>query len=279
MKLAITGGVVFIIQWAILAGISVAHDYGAFESWYRSVFRHPRLIALVCGLVAAIVLLLLHKPRKFGEVITFSAPILICNLVGSGIVNLVSYDKKTFYSDLGFWAGRLLFIFNYAVVVVVLVAAVVMFAAKSKERRIAILTGALCAGFTWMLLYLVGRIADILFPIFDAFPDGTISREVIFNIAIVGILFLIPFLILKFSKLMKSYKQLALFAVSAFAASSIIFETIDSIQWWDGADKGLGIVFAAMYITCAMVLICAGLAIDLLIQNRKNAPGKIEVNS
>ena len=138
VKRSIIGGVIFFIEWAILAGISIAHDNGAFEAWYRNVFRHPRLIGIVCGFLMIIVLLLLCKPERPIDIFFALAPVFVCNLVVNGIRSRIYHSKvEDMYlgTELGFWADRLMFIFFYMAVATAVVLAVIMFAETTPERK------------------------------------------------------------------------------------------------------------------------------------------------
>ena len=285
IKIALTGIILFMIQWGILAGISIAHDNGAFQDWYRSVFRHPRLIALISGVLMAIILMVLYKPKKVVDVVYFSAPILVFNIVLNGVIHFIHYvvgGKGYFRSyELGFWADRLMFIFNCMVLVLIVVIAIMMFAATTKERRNLIITGAVCGASMWGLSTAMDWFDDIMYDTFDITPitDLLASNTLVGIILVCAILFLIPFLVIKIFKPFKSYKQLALFMAAAFAAEMFIYHVLDCISWWDGADDGLGLGFASMFIFAALIALYIFTAVDMAITGSLHQNPQKEINA
>ena len=286
-KRALICGIIFFIQLAVLAGVSIAHDNGAFETWYRSVFRHPKLIAVACGAVMAVVLFLLCRPEEPMDICCALAPVFLGNLLINGIIGRVHYaiTGETYYgSDLGFWAYRLSFIFNNMIVVVAVLLALMMYIKKGEERDVqkgeissaksreergkVILAGMICATFLWALS--MADVADsIMNSFFDLFdPDS--EWGVLTNLITCGIILdIIPYICLKIFNVIKSRKQLVIFAVSSFLTNILIYEVIENISWWDGVDDGFGVSILCGVLSFALVLLYLIILIDPMSRRAK----------
>ncbi len=269
IRSALVGGIIFIFLWAILAGVSIAHDNGSFESWYRNVFRHPTLIGLICGLVAAVFFMLLCKPKKPWDVLSFLASILICSFILNGIAILI-HDQVggPYYSgntDLLFWGGRLQFIFTYMVITTLVAVLVMMFAVSTKERRNYMILGAILGASMWPLTAVFGYIIEFIDMHFGF--DYIVDFYAIFDFSpsliIVPYLVLVTFPVLKSSELIKSYKQLALFGITALMTNHFIAYAQEKISWWDGVDNGFGLYFMTIGIYISLLVDLVLLAIDL----------------
>jgi hypothetical protein len=287
-KYALTGGIIFVIQWAILAGVSIAHDQGAFETWYRSIFRHPRLIALVCGVVMAVVVMWVCRPKDYMDVGASLMPAFVGNLLIDGIIGRVhgATVGETYYnSDLGFWADRLMYIFNNMIVVVIVLLAIMMYIAKGaeydakagevrddrgellrsardkKDRGRVILAGMLCGTFMWGLSMadVMDRFMYAFFHIYDPNHEWSEFTSLIICSLILDIM---PYIGLKLFNVINSRKQLVLFAASSFLTNALIYYVLDTISWWDGIDSGWGYSILFGVISFALVLLYVIILID-----------------
>ncbi|WP_029231788.1 hypothetical protein [Butyrivibrio sp. VCB2006] len=286
-KRALICGGIFLIQLAVLAGVSIAHDNGAFETWYRSVFRHPRLIAVACGTVMAALLMLLCRPEEPMDIGYALTPVFLGNLLINGIISRMhgtGAEESYYGTDLGFWADRLLYIFNNMIVVVIVLLALFMYIqkgvvrdakrgeqpkAKDKEERVkVILAGMLCSTFLWAISMsdLMDSFMNSFFDMFD--PNNNWSEFT--SLIICGVILdLFPYLCIKIFRVIESRKQLLIFAASSFLTNILIYEVVERIFWWDGADDGFGFGILCGVLSFALVFLYVIIMVDPMSRRAK----------